>query len=340
MSFESKATETMAMLAENQAYMLGNAIPVQSVGELVSKHEGVQDFVKGHCNTFKVELPYETKTAITGTGAQNDPLTFPTRTGVARAGRRPLMVRSLLTEGVASDAAVEVPVESTYTDNMASQNGENTAFSESDATFTLSFNPVQTIGTYFKVSKQVLTDSSSLDTFLRNTALYKMELEIERQLLLGSGASGELSGMVGSATSYTTASPAFTNEIDILRSALLQVEQSEFQPTGIILNPLDFYSIEIRKVASSDDSYAAGQPRAPGRTLWGVPVILSNKLTAGTFILGDFARMGAVYTREAPTITTGFHDSTNFQENAVTLVIQSRLALVVSQPDALRTGSL
>jgi len=107
-----------------------------------------------------------------------------------------------------------------------------------------------------------------------------------------------------------------------------------------LLNPSDWLDIELRKVGTSDDRYAAGDPKNGGGTLWDLPIVLSNYISAGTFLVGDFARAASLFEKGGASVEISRHDASNFQKNMLTLLAEERLALVVVNSAALVTGSL
>jgi hypothetical protein len=55
--------------------------------------------------------------------------------------------------------------------------------------------------------------------------------------------------------------------------AIKQAHIAEYRPNFLVLNPSDWFDIEIRKVGTSDDRYVVGNPRdMMGPNLWGLPV--------------------------------------------------------------------
>jgi HK97 family phage major capsid protein len=163
----------------------------------------------------------------------------------------------------------------------------------------------------------------------------------ESQLLSGTGANHQLNGLITQATAYTVESPNLTNEIDIIRDAITQAQVGEYRPNFLVLNPSDWDSIERRKVSGSDDRYVVGDPAngllAP--RLWGLPVVVTNSISAGTFLLGD-ANGCAIYDREQAAVTISYEEGNNFTKNMVTVLAEERLALCVHRTEAFITGSL
>ena len=153
-------------------------------------------------------------------------------------------------------------------------------------------------------------------------------------------ANGQLNGLYTQATSYTIASPTRTNEIDILRDAIKQAQVAEYMPDFIVLNPVDWFDIEIRKVGTGDARYVVGDPNnMRPMSLWGLPVIVTNSIASGTFLIGS-SMAAEIADRQQAVVEASREDSTNFQKNMVTIRAEERLALCVFRTEAFIKGSL
>jgi HK97 family phage major capsid protein len=337
-STEQKLIHAMQGIVDIQTFLTGPG-PRESLGEKIATDPDAQKFLDKGSDFTSIKLsPLEFKTAILSTSAQNDPLVTAYRPDIAPGAIRKLQVRDLLSAGTTDQGAIEYPVEASFTNNAGVQVGgspeafENVSLGESGATFTLSFQPVITIGHWVSTSKQVIQDSSVLQAFLSNRLMYGLKLEEEDQILNGSGSNGELSGLIAGATAYTVQSPQLTNEVDIIRDCIEQLQVADYSPDAIVINPVDWYSVEIRKASGSDDTYASGDPRLMGEQprLWGLPVVVTNTIASGTCLVGDFRRAAALFDREEATIEISRKHSDNMEKNMVTILAQERIGLVVT----------
>ncbi|TNE75498.1 MAG: phage major capsid protein, partial [Gammaproteobacteria bacterium] len=232
-----------------------DAEQVESFGEMFSKSEQYKQLGEGRANTARLNI----KTAIINATGQNQPLvSADRRAGIIANPDRILTVRDLLPVGRTSSNLIEFAKENVFTNNAGPQVGgspeafENVTKPESAITFTLATAAVTTLAHFIPASKQVLSDSGMLNSYVDNRLLYGLKLKEETQLLLGAGANGELDGIYTQATALTQTSPNTTNEIDIIRMAIKQAHQSEYRPTAVLLNPADWFDIDTRKVGASD----------------------------------------------------------------------------------------
>lgn len=287
----------------------------------------------------------EMKTAIINATGQNQPLVPADRaSGIIHEPNRMLRIRDILNATGTNSNLIEFAKENVFTNNAAAQYAspayENVTKAESGITFTLASEAVQTIAHWIPASKQVIDDSQQLQGYISGRLTYGLKLKEETQLLLGSGASGQLNGLYTQATAYTVQSPALTNKLDIIREAIKQAQLSEYMPTNIVLNPQDWYEIDVSKVGTSDDRYVVGNPREMSvPRLWGLPVVLSNSITAGTFLLGAFDMGAEIKDRQQSTVEVSRENSDNFVKNMITILAEERIALVVYRPAAFIKGS-
>lgn len=314
------------------------------VGAAFIKSEQFQQMAEGRANTARLEL----KTAIINATGQNQPLVAADRLGgINTTPNRDLTIRDLIPTSSTNSNLIEFVRENTFTNSAGPQIGgspeafENVTKPESAITFTLVNEAVQTLAHWIPASKQVLSDSAGLQAFISGRLMYGLKLYEENQLLNGTGSNGQLNGLVTQATAYTVQSPQLTNELDIIREMIKQAHVANYRPDGIILNPQDWYDIDVRKVGSSDDRYVVGNPRAMSTpTLWGLPVVVTNAISSGTCLLGSFGLGAEIKDREQAMVEVSRENSDNFVKNMVTVLAEERIALCVYRTEAFITGSV
>ncbi len=212
--------------------------------------------------------------------------------------------------------------------------------------FSTDKEPVQTIAILMLASNQVLADKTELEGWLRSEGSARVNEEIDKQILSGSGSPPNLNGLItqGAAwdLSLLTASDGY-KYADILAGARQQAaEADELQGAPFyVLHPGDAW--KIRRQKDSYGRYMMSEPNeAPGPlTLWGAPVVETTQITKGTFLYGSGdPRAVEIRDRMGLTVELSTEDSTNFRYNLVTIRFEARLALVVKRPNAFIHGSL
>lgn len=325
-------------IEQNGVKMHDNAEPRVDLGAEFVKSDNFKSLVDGRGSRAKVEF----KTAIINATGQSQPLVAADRLdGFNTTPNRMLSLRDIMPSSPTNSNLIEFVRENAFTNNAGPQVGgspeafENVTKPESAITFTLVTAPVTTLAHFIPASKQVLDDSASLQSFINGRLTYGLKLKEETQLVTGTGINGELNGFHTQATAYTVQSPQLTNEIDIIREMIKQAHVAEYMPDYIVLNPQDWYDIDVRKVGSSDDRYVVGNPREMSTPrLWGLPVVVTNSMTSGQAVVGSFGMGCEIKDRQMASVEVSLEDSTNFQKNMVTIRAEERIAFCVYRTEA------
>jgi HK97 family phage major capsid protein len=282
------------------------------------------------------------RAAITSGGASGGDLVVPQRIpGIVAPGLQRLTVRDLLMWGRTASNSVEFARELVYT-NSADVVSENPASGkpESNITFEADSAPVATIAHWVPASKQILADVPMLQSYISGRLQYGLKLVEEDQLLNGSGVGLNIDGIVTQATSYSNPGVTVDSEtrIDRLRLALLQVEIADYAADGIVLHPIDWAAIELTK--NTDNAYLFANPqRLAAPALWGRPVVATQSMSSGDFLVGAFAMGAQGWDREDMAVMISLEDQDNFVKNMATILCEERVALTVYRPSAFVTGN-
>ena len=87
--------------------------------------------------------------------------------------------------------------------------------------------------------------------------------------------------------------------------------------------------------------YIIGDPQGTiAPRLWGLPVVASLAMNAGTFLTGAFKYGAQIFDRMTIEVAISTENVDNFQTNMITIRAEERLALVVKRPAAFIAGSL
>lgn len=313
------------------------------LGEFVTNHENFKAYKEGSRDKARID---GIKTAIVNATGQNQPLVPSDRlSGIIHEPNRLLRMRDVLAVGRTSSNLIEFAKENVFTNNAGPQVGnspeefENVTKPESGITFTLDSEPVTTLAHWIPVSKQVLADSPMLQSYINGRLVYGLKLKEDTQILNGTGINGELQGLVTNQTAYSTSSPLdYTTGLDVIRDAMTQAFTSEYMPTAIVLNPTDWATIELEKDSQGRYMFANPQTAASPR-LWGLPVVVTNSMTAGQFLVGAFDMAAQLWDREDASIEVGLNND-DFTKNMVTILCEERLALTIYRSAALVGGAI
>lgn len=279
--------------------------------------------------------------AITSLDSSAGSLIIPDRRpGIVGMPQRRLTIRDLIAPGRTGSNMIEYVKETGFTNNAApvSENPTNEK-PESDIDFELVQSGVKTIAHLVRASKQILDDAAQLSSYIDARLRYGLQLKEELQLLKGSGAGNNLNGIYTQATAYANPGVTVQNQtwIDQLRLALLQAELAEYYADGIVLSPIDWAAIELTK--DSQNQYILANPFGLAMPmLWSRPVVATQSMDAGDFLVGAFQLGAQVYDREDANVVISTEDKDNFSKNMITIRAEERLALAVYRPEAFVKG--
>ena len=312
----------------------------KSLGMLVIESDLYKDFAAGKHNSFKMVIQNNTIGGQSGSPpANNDTIVQTQRIpGIIPGAFRRLRVRDILPSGTTVSNLVEFTRELAWTNNAAETAGAATK-PESVLTFELANTPVVTIAHWLKVTSQIRNDAPALMSYVDTRLRYGVDRREDQQLVSGDGVGQNLVGMT-IAPNFTTFTPiSGDTALDTINRVKYLIDSADYQASAIILNPTDWGAIERSK--DSNNLYIIGDPRsALGPFLWGLPVIVTNSMTAGKVLIADFDIAFQYWLREETTVQMSESDDTNFQKNLITIRAEKRAALAGYVPAAVRYGDL
>jgi HK97 family phage major capsid protein len=256
----------------------------------------------------------------------------------AQGLQRPLTIRSIVTVGQTGSDTVEY-VKLTAQTNAAAPTAEATATSgssgtkpESALTLAKVTETVKTIAHWIPATKRALGDAGQLRTLLDAFLLYGLEEELEDQMVNGDGTGENFTGI--SNISGVQSQAFTTNLLTTTRKARTKVRTvGRAVPTAFAMNPADWETFDL--LADNEQRYFFGGPRELGTPrLWGLPVVESEGVSAGTAYVGDF-RKCVLWDREQASVQVSDSHSDFFVRNMVAILAEMRAAFGCVQPNAL-----
>lgn len=310
-----------------------NDLPEQQVsaGQQFVESDAFNAMKAGNAKSARVDVQNST---VTGTDTTVAP---DRRPNVVGGAFRPLRVADVIPRGTTGSNAIEFTRENTFTNNAA-EAAEGAAKAETDLTFSLVNSPVRTIAHWIKLSKQVMDDAPMLASYIDGRMQYGVELRLEQQIINGNGTAPNISGLLDTGN-YTVFTPTASESATVaLRKALTQVQQADYVPSAIIINPGESQEIDL-DIENSSVSLVG--PRAQTLPMiWGIPLVVTNSIAANTFLIGAFDMACELFERQGVTVELSESDDTNFQQNLITMRAEMRAALAVYRPASLVGGTL
>lgn len=264
--------------------------------------------------------------------------------------QRPLTLRNLVTNGSTTSDSIEYVRVTSITNNAApvaeaTSSGPQTVSGanlvnavgggykpESGLAVARYSTPVRTIAHWIPVTKRALADAAQMVTLIDGFLEYGLEEELEDQMIAGDGSGENFEGL--SNVSGVQAQAWDSDLLTTLRKAKTKVRLvGRANPTGYVINPADLEAVDL--LTDNENRYYFGGPASSGNapTLWGLPIVESEAVPAGTAYVGDWTK-AVLWDRQSSTITTTDSHADFFVRNLVAILAEMRAAFGVLQPNA------
>jgi HK97 family phage major capsid protein len=263
--------------------------------------------------------------------------------GIYRGAEAPLVMRDVLMNLNTTSDSLTVVTESGFT-NAAVEVAEATLVSEgakpeSALTFTEASFPVRTIAHWVPITRQMLEDLPMMEGYVEQrlrTGLLRRE---DNQIINGNGTPPNLTGILATSgiqdlnAAHFTGAPvqdaASDNEnVNRIRRAKRVIQVTgDAQATFAVLNPTDLEMIDT--ITDANRMYLVGGPLATEpRRLWGLRIVESENIAAGTALVGDGTMAAVVDRQDARVYMTDSH-SDFFIRNIFVMLAEERIAFPV-----------
>jgi HK97 family phage major capsid protein len=333
-----------------------HSVPVngrKSLRDHMKENESIQRILRDKRGTAVLSLEgddvaaaLERKTTITSSA-----LTWQT-TGVLQIERIPgivqepraiLRVRDVLSASPTSLQVVDF-VKVTTPMTPASPQIETSPKVENAVAFTSYSERVKTIATWIPASKQCLDDFQELGGYVENALTYYVNLAEELQLLSGDGTGENLHGILVQSTAFNTGllnTTAGWTRIDVIGRAIEQINNtSEIDPTFVVLNPKDYWSVRLTK--DQYGRYLLGDPQQIGSpNVFGLDIVWTPSMPAGTFLVGSGSAVASeIRDRMQMQVEISTEHMDYFVRNLVAIRAEKRLAFVMKRNGSYIQGTL
>ena len=340
-----KFTERMdAIEVSNKKRFEASKIEDKSFGGNLTKaiKEGALDSMRnGGTRSSAFEIKADMTVAADFTGDVIPPQRVP---GYKFDPTTPQNLRQIIPVGSTNSDVIKYVKESGYS-NGAAAAAEGATLAQSDFDMTATDANVRKIGTYLRISDEMLADTPQITSYLSARVPAKlMEIE-DDQILGGNGSAPNLDGFYNSSSDFDVSSNGkfyqsveSANEFDVLVAALNQLQISNYKADYIMLNPTDFHKILLLKDSTNnylkDQVYQGLQPN-----FLGVPIAVNNEVNPGTFFVGNFGQAAQLWVRDNVSVEFFSEDGTNVRDGFVTVRVKERVALATYLPNGIINGT-
>jgi HK97 family phage major capsid protein len=263
--------------------------------------------------------------------------------------QRPLTIRQLVTAGTTETDTIEYvklvsvtnnaapvaeAVSSAVIDGTEITTVEGGLKPESGMVFEKSTTNVKTIAHWIPATKRALSDAGQVRTLIDAFLIYGLDEELEDQMVSGNGAGENLLGIGATSGVQTQAAPGVgENHFDTTRKARTKVRLGgRSVPTAYVFNPSDWQTIDLLR-DGNDRFYGAGPFGMSTPMLWGLPVVESEAIPAGTAYVGDWTK-AVLWDREQASIQVTDSHADFFIRNLVAILAELRAAFGILRPSA------
>jgi HK97 family phage major capsid protein len=255
----------------------------------------------------------------------------------------PLLIANLLDRQTTDGSTIEYlrdtsgPVTGTGTWNKAAVVAEGTQKPQSGPfSFDLITTSTKTVAHWVPITRQTADDNSQMMGYINGRLSYGLDFKLDRQILNGNGTT-EVQGILTTSGigAYQPAVDSTDSKLITLRKAKTQGEVALYPPDAVVLNPQDWQDVELDQDGTGQfrvitDVVNGAQPTR----IWGLTVVSSVAMAAGTALLGGY-RMGAtLWERQGITILMTDSHADYFTENVLVILAERRANVAVHTPAA------
>ena len=337
---KNELNDSMTAIEQKGMAGVGSQDKTLSMGESFVGSDEFQSFHQG--SSGRARFTFQGNTIVEGT--DNTVTRHDQLPGVVDGPFRQLTVLPTVQRGQTTSNVVYYSRELAWTNNAA-ETAENTTKPESDLTFEEVTENVRTIPHFIKVSKQALDDSTFLASYIDRRMSHGVRQHIESQIINGDGTGVNLSGWLATGNSVATDPLLTTDFYGLANKMKYEIISADYTPDYFYVNPTDWANAETIRRGTGDAAFVAASGAVSyvnnGLTplLWGLPVVASNAVPAGTLICKS--QDADMYISRNETVVEMFEqDGTNVQSNLVTVRAEARGAEAVMIPAAIRTGAI
>jgi HK97 family phage major capsid protein len=247
--------------------------------------------------------------------------------------QRRAVVADLIPQGTTTSPALRY-VEETVNTNNSDFVAEGGTKPESALGFADRTATVRKIATVLPVTDELFADAPAMRSYVEARLRLFMSLREESSLVAGTGVGLEYYGLLNVPGSQTRATSSYGgNVLDTMLQAMVAIQVNSFlEPSGAIMNPLDW--AEIITLKTADGVYIWGQPNAaPGvERVWGMPIVSTPVMPQNTAVVAAFNSSMQIFRREGVTFSVSDQHSDFFITNKLMLRVEERLAFVIYRP--------
>ncbi len=200
--------------------------------------------------------------------------------------------------------------------------------------FDLITTSLKTCAHWVPITRQAADDNGQLVGYIQGRLGYGLDFKMDREILTGNGTT-QMQGILTTSgiNTYQPGSGNTDAKLITVRKAKTVQELAQYPPDAIVLNPSDWQDIELDTTATGEFRVIANVQDAGGPPrIWGLNVVTTVAMAAGTALLGGY-RMGAtLWERQGVTILMSDSHADFFIANTLVILAERRANVAVHTP--------
>ena len=330
-----------------------NAMPEKkgpsSIGEQFANSQAYKAYTE---NGVKgVDSHAEFKTTLNTTGYPPESLRAP---GILETAlRNPDSIIGLFDQIQTNQNAYVYLEETTFTNNAGSiaEAGDISSANEGALAFTEKTESIRKMATFLPVTDELLSDVAGIQGYVNSRLSTMMKLNMDNQLINGNGSAPNLTGVLSKSGINTFDYSSYSGELARLGQiyqAITEIRKDAFvEADSIVMHPSDWYDV-VTSVSDITTTTSGAAPKNPlfmvaggfgadvAPRIWGLKVVPSTVIAAGTALVGKFGGGDAaqVVMREGVDLAVSDSHSDFFAKNQLAIRLTMRLGFALYRPTA------
>jgi HK97 family phage major capsid protein len=203
--------------------------------------------------------------------------------------------------------------------------------------------PIATIAHLLDAHRNILADEPRLQDFIDRRLREGIMFAEDVALLWSTGGAERITGIYATDGIQVYPAPGVTTTTDKrsvqLRRAATRVMLAEYEPTGVVLHPLDWEAIETETDTTGALFVAVSVAVGAEKRVWRMSVVDTSAQQEGRYLMGAFGTAAQFYDREQVQVAVSTENRDNWERNIVTFRAEERGALVVDRPESFVSGT-
>jgi HK97 family phage major capsid protein len=229
-------------------------------------------------------------------------------------------------------SSVKFMEETTFTNNAA-ETAEGGLYGEGALVLTERSKPVETVKAFLPVTDQQLEDEEEAAAYVDQRLGFMVRQRLDSQVLVGSGVTPFIEG-TENVTGIQVQALGADSIPDAIYKAIVLVNDDGFaDPSAVFIRAAKWQSVVLAQTA--DGIYIWGHPSQAGpMTIWGVPVVKTNAVTATKAVLGDYLNHSTLYVRRGVDVQVSNSHDDFFIKGKQAIRADLRVAMAHYRPKA------